>query len=197
MTDYPALDEVRLSGEEPFSVGRESCGFAVIDFWQWAVSNLAANNLRGHLAEFLVSTALGLSGRVRSEWDSCDIRTSAGLRIEVKSASYIQQWRQTRPSRISFGIAPARDWDEEKQKHSDSVQRNSDLYVFCLIKTTDQLTFDPTDLDQWLFYVVKTAEIDLNLPNQKTVSLSRLRSLSHIECTFSELKSAIYRLSAE
>jgi len=42
------------------------------------------------LAEYLVATVLGLNQGVRNEWDAYDLETEAGLKIEVKSAAYIQ-----------------------------------------------------------------------------------------------------------
>ena len=40
--------------------GRDIDGDAnVLDFWSWAFSDLRQNNVRGHLAEYIVGLALG------------------------------------------------------------------------------------------------------------------------------------------
>jgi hypothetical protein len=38
----------------------------VLDFWSWAFSDLRQNNVRGHLAEYIVGLALGVPLTVRS-----------------------------------------------------------------------------------------------------------------------------------
>ena len=44
---------------------------------------------------FIVGLALGcVDGRVRAEWDACDLRTTQGSSVEVKSAAYVQTWQQ-------------------------------------------------------------------------------------------------------
>lgn len=191
MSKYPALEVPRLSGLEPFHWKSEPSPFSVANFWQWSSSGLAANNLRGHLAEFLVASDLGLADGVRYEWDSCDIWTPAGYGVEVKSAAYIQQWNQDKLSSISFGIAPAQAWDYENQSRTKSKQRNSDAFVFCLLATRDQSAFEPMDLSQWQFFVVATPELDERLGAQKTLSLNTLKSLTHLQCEFGEISPAL------
>ena len=44
------------------------------DFYEWAYSDLLVNNQRGHLAEFIVATALGVDSQKRSEWDPYDLK---------------------------------------------------------------------------------------------------------------------------
>lgn len=99
-----ALLPKRLTGGEAFhSDGRTTTDETVCSFWRWAYSTLPANNLRGHLAEFLVASALGVAkGKPRVEWDDCDLEAH-GVRIEVKSSAYLQAWKQERLSAISFG----------------------------------------------------------------------------------------------
>lgn len=191
MPKLPELKYHRLSGDENFRSGSDPLEVSVLDFWQWSASSLAANNLRGHLAEFLVTNELGLAHGVRYEWDDCDINTPLGLRIEVKSASYIQQWEQAKHSKISFGIAPTHGWDWEKQARTKTKKRNSDAYVFCLIETKDQDCFNPLDVEQWVFFVVSTSEIDKQLGPQKTMSLSTLQRLSHVECRYGGIGDAL------
>lgn len=93
----------RLTGDEPF----RGLDATVRDFWAYAMSDLLMNNVRGYLAEFLVAKAVGASG-TRVEWDAYDVLTPAGVRVEVKSADYLQAWAQRRLSRISFGSMKGR-----------------------------------------------------------------------------------------
>ncbi|MBK7706563.1 MAG: hypothetical protein IPJ30_12495 [Acidobacteria bacterium] len=89
----------------------------VIDFWRWAFSDLMMNTARGVLAEFIVAKALGISTEgVRAGWDPFDLETEDGIKIEVKSASYIQSWAQNDYSKIQFSVAPKRGWDINTNK---------------------------------------------------------------------------------
>ncbi len=194
MTKLPELEERRLTGSEAFHRAGNPQNISVLDFWKWSASNLAANNLRGHLAEFLVASDLGVADGTRWEWSDCDIWTPNEYRIEVKSASYIQQWEQATHSKISFGIAPAYGWDYDAQRRTKKKQRNSDAYVFCVIETKDQSKFDPLDLVQWMFYVVATKEIDAELGAQKTLSLSGVEALQHIKCRHGEIAKSLRKV---
>ncbi len=191
MAKLPELEPRRLTGAEPFHHGGAAENISVLEFWQWSASSLAANNLRGHLAEFLVSSDLGLADGTRQEWAECDIWTPKKFRIEVKSASYIQQWAQSALSKISFDIAPTHGWDYKKQRRISTKQRNSDAFVFCVIETRDQTTFDPLDLGQWAFYALATKEIDRKLGAQKSLSLNGLQSLAHTKCKYGGIAEAL------
>jgi hypothetical protein len=83
------------------------------DFWQWAYSDFLSNALRGVLAEYIVAQAVGCTHRPRTEWDAYDLKTDSGLKIEVKSAAYLQSWQQKRLSPIRFDIGRKKGWDAE------------------------------------------------------------------------------------
>ncbi len=51
-------------------------GHTILDFWQWAYSDLLSNRNRALFAEFIVGTALGVLGQPRVEWDSVDLHYS-------------------------------------------------------------------------------------------------------------------------
>jgi hypothetical protein len=72
----------------------DGIGATLKDFWSWSMSDLRANTTRSLLAEFLVARAVGATERPRVEWDSCDVRTPDGLRLEVKAGAYLQAWEQ-------------------------------------------------------------------------------------------------------
>ncbi len=184
------------TGSEQFHVSGQALGFDVLDFWRWSSSNLVGNALRGVLAEYLVARALDLTAGCRMEWDACDLRTPDGLAIEVKSAAYVQSWKQTRASRIVFGIQPSFGWDAATNTSFAERRRTADVYVFCLLHHTDAHTLDPLDLQQWTFHVLPTAVLDRRMPQQKTISLSALRALEPIACGFDGLADAVRKAAS-
>ncbi len=127
----------------------------VIDFWRWAFSDLMMNTARGVLAEFIVAKALGISTEgVRAGWDPFDLETEDGIKIEVKSASYVQSWAQNDYSKIQFSVAPKRGWDINTNKQGTEAARHADYYVFALLAEKDQTRIDPTNVSQWRFWIV-------------------------------------------
>jgi hypothetical protein len=195
--DLSALTITPLVGDEPFRHKGISLTADVASFWRWAYSNLAANNLRGHLAEFFVASALNKTRQPRIEWDNCDLRTQSGIRVEVKSAAYLQAWKQIRHSTITFGIAPSCAYDSKIKTRTKIPARNSDVFVFCLLSHKDKKTLDPTNLDQWEFYVLRTAVLDEKLGGQKTLTLSGLLRLGPLKCEFGEIAHSVEALIGE
>ncbi|MGW5990781.1 hypothetical protein ACWFRT_34045 [Streptomyces anulatus] len=180
----------RRGGHEPLTVGGEAqC--ALFDFWRWACSDLAGNALRGILAEYIVALALDAAAGVRTEWDAVDIRTAEGLRVEVKSSAYLQSWAQSKPSNISFSIAPASGWDGQTDEYSPDPLRRSDVYVFCVLHHQDKRTLDPLNLDQWDFYVLATSVLNEACPVQRTISLASLQRLKPARTTFTGLRQVV------
>tara|TARA_R110000765_G_scaffold335086_2_gene425433 strand:- start:326 stop:901 length:576 start_codon:yes stop_codon:yes gene_type:complete len=178
------------SGEEKFRFNEGNIDFKLNEFWKWNQSNLLENRTRGILAEFIVKQALNIDNNIRVEWDSYDLITKEGIKIEVKSAAYIQSWIQKKYSDISFGIAPAK-MDPIHPLYDGTSKRWSDLYIFCVLENKDQETINPLNLNQWVFYVLKTEILDLKVPNQKTIGLNSLLKLQPAKCNFNELKTAI------
>ena len=179
----------RKSGDEKFMENGTALDFSLLEFWQWSGSDLANNALRGKLAEFIVAQALGKADGVRIEWDAYDLLYK-GRSIEVKSAAYVQSWAKKKHSSISFSIRPTREWIDNATL-ADEASRQSDVYVFCLLKNKDRKTLDPLCLDQWEFYVLRTADLDRELGEQKTLSLNRLQELQPVSRSFIQLKEAI------
>src|SRR6266852_730261 len=106
------IKQMRKTGAEPFRTGGIGLGFTLLDFWQWAASDLVGNTTRGRLAEFIVARALGLGiTDLRNEWESFDLVTPSNLKVEVKSAAYIQSWFQKSHSNICFVVSTRRGWD--------------------------------------------------------------------------------------
>ncbi len=183
------------TGKEPFHQQAQPLSFTLLDFWAWSQSDLTNNTLRGIIAEFIVMKALGISQPFRIEWDAYDLITETGLKIEVKSAAYLQSWHQEKLSKISFGIAPTIAWDAKTNTYATQKKRWADCYIFCLLHHQDKSNIDPLNMDQWTFYVLPTAILDKEKPNQGTITLGVLQKLQPIQCRFEKLKTVIQELS--
>ena len=59
------------------------------------------------MAEFIVASAIEVLEKPREEWDAYDLIAKSGLKIEIKSSSYLQSWEQSELSKIIFGIVIA------------------------------------------------------------------------------------------
>jgi len=160
------------------------------EFLAWAYDDLLTNTTRGVLAEYIVAKALGIRGTTRIEWDKYDLDID-GVGVEVKSAAYVQTWKQTRPSTISFDISPTTGWDARTNTYAASAKRSAAVYVFCLLEGEDREHIDPLVVAQWTFYVLATSELDRQVPTQKTIRLGPLQALCPPPCTYDELKAAI------
>jgi len=187
MTDkkisLPEIKTEQKSGDEKFLMNGIEQSFSLIDFWSWNQSDLIENRTRGILAEYIVKNALDVKNNDRIEWNDYDLITETGLKIEIKSAAYIQTWAQEKFSNISFDISV--------NKRSKS-QRKSDFYIFCLLDCKKQNQINPQDLDQWTFFLVETTEINNVLNSQSSITLNALRKkLNHFECKYYELKKLI------
>ena len=167
------------SGEEELFSQQKSLPFKLFDFWKWNSSDLLSNATRGRFAEFIVATAMGIRLDVpRDEWAAYDLVTPEGIKIEVKSAAFIQSWHQDKLSKISFSIKPSFYWDSATNKQSSTKSRYVDVYVMCLLTSQDQETIDPLDLDQWKFYVLSVAEINAYERSQTSITLASLEKLT-------------------
>ena len=188
---FPQLEVSRKTGSEDFHTAGAASDFDLLDFWQWSTSDLVSNTTRGILAEYIVARAVdGLGSGVRDSWATFDITTPTGIRIEVKSSSYLQSWAQDRLSSISFGILETLAWDPKIGDYEAESRRQADVYVFAVLAHKDKNTVDPMDLAQWEFYVLSTGELYEHFGRQKSVALSRLKALaSPVE--FHEVGSAV------
>lgn len=191
MEDLPPIKVTRKTGDEVFVGHSDTKRLILRNFWQWSASDLVSNATRGILAEYLVACALGLDQGVRNEWDAYDLETEAGLKIEVKSAAYIQSWFQKKLSPITFSIRSTLAWDHETNLRAKVKKRQADIYVFCLLHHKDKDTINPMDLSQWTFYVISTSQLERELPERKSITLGKLTKLSHKECSFNDLKEII------
>lgn len=187
MDKLSAIEVNRKSGDEPFEINGSALSIDLLSFWQWSASDIIGNAMRGVLAEYIVASAVGNNLGVRVEWDAFDIETLDGIKIEVKSAAYVQSWEQSKLSTIQFGIQPTRAWDFEVDKRSIKMIRQADVYVFCLLKHKEKASINPLKLEQWEFYVLPTRELNKAVGTQKTITLNSLNSLDPIKSSYNDL----------
>ena len=174
-------------GSEPF-IGLNQ---TLLDYWRWAHSSIASNAERGKLAEFIVKCAVNSDSPCRVEWDSVDIVSPMGVRIEVKSSAYLQTWRTNTLSRISFDIAPKKSWISERNTYYDDIGRHSDVYVFSLFACKNPDIANPLDMSQWEFYVLSTKVLNERIPFQKSITLSSLCKLGACKTDYTGLADTI------
>lgn len=192
---FPALQTSRKSGDENFSLRGEPLDLQLSAFWQWSSSDLVSNAMRGVLAEFLVASALGLADGVRNQWDAFDLLLANGTRLEVKSAAYLQSWAHAKLSNIVFTIRPTLAWSSETNRLSSELHRQADVYIFCLLDHREKTTLDPMRLEQWKFYLLRSAVLDERHPSQKTISLASLLKLQPVEATYENLAERVAELA--
>ena len=189
-----ALEKLRVakkSGREFFRSGSSCCDFRVVDFWRWSTSDLLSNATRGVLAEYIVARALEIptDKEIRDEWASFDLQTPEGIKVEVKSAAYIQTWRQTRISRVSFKTPKTKVWDSESNSYGFEPKRHSDVYVFALFAQREK-PLDPLNLDQWKFYALSTAKLN----DRKSISLPALEKIT-LPVAYHEVSDAVRKVA--
>jgi hypothetical protein len=179
------------TGEEILTFNNHNTGLKLIDFWKWSVSDIISNATRGRFAEFIVASALNIDLTiVRDEWSAYDLTSPEGIKIEVKSASYLQSWFQRDFSKISFSIKEARHWDSLTNKQASTASRQSDVYVFCLLKHKDQGTLNPMNIEQWEFYVLSTLAISNYKRSKSSITLKSLQNLTP-PITYDKLRQVI------
>jgi len=128
---------------------------------------------------------------VRTEWDAHDLTTKSGIKVEVKSAAYVQAWAQKRPSPIRFRIAPSKAWSAETGIFDTVLRRQAQVYVFALLDEKDPARVNPRDLDQWRFFVLATSVLDERVPGQKAIALSRIVELGARQVGFEEVGAGV------
>jgi hypothetical protein len=99
----------------------------------------------------------------------------------------IRSSNNTRPSSISSFCR----MDSVTNEYDAEKKRQSDVYVFCVLKHKDQATLNPLDLSQWDFYVMSTAVLNKAAPGQKTISLRSLLDKGAKQCEYAMLYETI------
>jgi len=188
------LDRIQAiikSGQEKLTYNNKPLDFSLLDFWRWSVSDILSNATRGRFAEFIVATATNIDKtRVRDEWAAYDLETPDGIKLEIKSAAYVQSWFQRTLSKISFSTKAALYWDSLANKQASEKKRVADIYVFCLLSHDNKLTIDPLNMNHWEFYVMATKELNGYTRSQHSITLKSLQRLTH-SVSYEQLYEAI------
>ena len=195
----PNLERIKVvpkTGKETLTIAGQEIGGTLLDFWKWSASDLVSNATRGRLAEFIVAKALGIStDGVRDEWGAWDLTLPGtepdGLKIEVKSAAFVQSWYQERLSSIQFVVPKTRAYDPETNLLCANAKRQADVYVFAVFTRRDKQRIDPLNLDQWEFYVLPTATLDARTRSQHSITLKTLCALARGPVAYRQLKERV------
>jgi hypothetical protein len=156
-----------------------------------------SNSTRGILAEYIVGKALEcIKEDIRDEWGAYDLKTQAGVRIEVKSAAYVQSWQQSRLSNITFNVPKTMGWDINTNKFDKEKNRQADVYVFSLLFHKDKKTVNPLDISQWEFFVLPAKVLDERERSQHSITLPSLKKLTN-SVSFFELGQAVDKAKDE
>ena len=150
--------------------------------------------MRGVLAEYIVASDLGVTHKPRVGWDAYDLKTTSGIKVEVKSAAYLQSWFQKCHSDIRFNIKPTRKYDGSTNELDTEIKRQADVYVFCLLKETDKSKVDPLDLDQWVFYILPASALNGIFPKQRTIGIAILLMLKPRQVKYGQIRSCTEEL---
>jgi len=179
-------------GDEHFHSDGAPLDYCFQEFWRWSVSDLVSNATRGILAEFMVAKALGIStDSVRDEWAAYDLTSPEGVRVEVKSAAYLQTWNQRTLSTIRFLTHKTKAFNPDTNTQDQESKRQADVYVFALLTHKDKATIDPLNVNQWCFYVVPTATLDRRKRSQYSITLKTLDQLCGGSVTHSQLHHSV------
>ena len=185
----------RKTGMEPIYDDKGKQISSVLEFWQWAYSDIIGNIERGHFAEYLVARALNVRQNTRVEWDKYDVLTNDDISIEVKSSGYVQTWQQKGKSKISFSIRTTRAFNSKANAYEREIKRQAQIYVFCVhnYEKKDE-GLNPLDMKQWDFYILPTEKLNMEVKEQKTISLQKIIKLGAEKCSYSELSASINKL---
>ena len=180
------------NGNESFHSDGQSIGFDLLSFWRWSCSDLVSNATRGRLAEFIVAKALGITTDcVRDEWGAYDLKMLEGIKVEVKSAAFVQSWHQDKLSKINFLTPKTREYNPDTNKLAQEQRRQADVYVFALLSHKDKPNIDPMNVSQWCFYVVPTRKLDSRTRSQHSITLPTLETLTKGPVSFSQLRTEV------
>ena len=192
---FPPLQLKSKNGNEHLHRSGQALEPTLLNFWQWFASDLANNVLRGVLAEYIVAKALGIETDVRRSWEPYDLTTPSGIKIEVKSAAYLQSWYHKKYSTISFGIKQTRAYDPDTNTFADEIKRQADVYVFCLLKHKDKSTLDPLDLDQWEFYILEASVLNEKYSARDSIGLTALQKLNSCKARYEEIATCVKKIT--
>jgi hypothetical protein len=192
------LHPTRHSGTERLHSNGCPLDLNLLDYWSWSASDIVSNAQRGVLAEFIVASAIGVDLKsVRDEWGAYDLTTPDGIRVEVKSAAFIQSWEQRDYSIISFNVPKTHGWNSDTNIQESESRRQAQVYVFALLAHKDKLTIDPLNVNQWIFFILPTAVLDARTRSQTSITLRSLETLAGPGIPYDGLSQAVAQAAKE
>jgi len=148
---------------------------SLINFWQWAYSDLNQNVTRGMVGQYIIAWTLGIDATPDDAWGSYDLLSPSNKKIEVKTTSYLQAWVQKNEPKPKFRIRKtyfySRDTGYSKEKDFQA-----DIYVLCYFFEKDKQKADVMNLDQWKFWVLPKENIEKLFSAKETLSVDVLES---------------------
>jgi hypothetical protein len=112
----------------------------------------------------------------------------------VKSAAYLQSWRQRRLSQIRFTGLRGRSWSDETGR-SETRTLRADVYVFAVHICMTPDDYDHFNLDQWEFHVMSRHALEE--VGSRSIGLSTLASSGAQAATLRDLPHAVEQAAAE
>lgn len=158
----PPPKTMPLDPGAPFTLDGVPTGLTVGHFWQWAHSDLLLNTLRGKLAEFIVSRALGLNEPTDDAWGHADLVLPSGVMIEVKSSAFLQSWAQAQLTPPTWkGLRSRRTAQDEgaKWRTDDAATAKGDLLILALFTAKEYESANPRELEQWAFWPLLSTDM--------------------------------------
>ncbi len=120
---------------------------------------------------------LGTTENARIEWDVAD-HIYRGRKIKVKSASYLEHWLQSKPSRIAFPINHIQRKEIKTSIPGLTLYPRPEVYVFCVFDVKDRNQADFLDMGKWLFYPVAANVIESKYRRKKSVTLREVQRVA-------------------
>ena len=157
----------KYTGDEHFSFDNMPSTFLLSDFYSWLSSDMATTAVRNLLAEYIVSTALG----IENDCKSYPCLYYGEKSISVTSACYIQ------PA-VEHLLSP-----------TFKTTSNADITIFCLHEHLNRKTADLMKLEQWTFFIT-----DKKVPDNQPLTVADVKSLCLYMVKYNEIKGAIDKL---
>ena len=178
-----------------FTFNDKELTFGMLEFWQSKYSNIY--NMQEVIAEFLVEKALGIDKAQNTDyWTLYDI-LYRNYRIEIKQTSYYHSWNKDGivSKYRRFGITQANSNYEEKNCEN-KLERQNDIYVFCLNTGNTKEESNPMNLNNWEFYIIPTSTINEICGNNKTITLNKVKKLTQ-KVSYDKIKENIDKIINE
>ena len=82
--------------------------------------------------------------------------------------------------------------NEEKNKRDGEKIYRADIYIFAIQTAKSDKEFDPLNLSQWVFYILRKKELEKR--NTQSISLNVIKKLTN-PINYVDLKSEFYKLA--